>query len=318
MRKFLIQIFLFSFSLLSVFLLVIIISNKVIDSKNIFKLTNNINYLILGHSHPECDFNDSLIDNTKNLAQSGELYFYTYLKTRKILADNKQIKAIFLEFTNNEIINDMGNWTESEEHILYRIPKYAPIMDEEDYRYIVPKNAFAFIKSMPIVFRNNINTIIFKYDDFVSTNDWGKYYYYKRQHLDSLLKVKKLKIINNDFSKFNDVNLFYLDKILKYCKTNGVKIYLIRSPFHKLEPVYLVNENKFVEILKTKYKEQTFLDFKDFPLFNEEFGDLDHLNYKGARKFSFFFNNLLNHGLLEKKNKQEFINQEMKKIKLND
>jgi hypothetical protein len=74
MRKFLIQIFLFSFSLLSVFLLVIIISNKVIDSKNIFKLTNNINYLILGHSHPECDFNDSLIDNTKNLAQSGELY----------------------------------------------------------------------------------------------------------------------------------------------------------------------------------------------------------------------------------------------------
>jgi len=109
MRKFLIQIFLFSFSLLSVFLLVIIISNRVIDSKKIFKLPNKINYLILGHSHPECNFNDSLIDNTKNLAQSGELYFYTYLKTRKILADNKQVKAIFLEFTNNEIINNMEN-----------------------------------------------------------------------------------------------------------------------------------------------------------------------------------------------------------------
>ena len=237
---------------------------------------------------------------------------------KSLYTHNKQIKTIFLEFTNNEIISDMEKWTKSEEQIVYRIPKYAPIMDEEDYRYIVPKNAFAFIKSMPIVFRNNINTIIFKYDDFVSTNDWGKYYYNKRQHLDSLLKVKKPKIIKNDFSKFNGVNLFYLDKILKYCKTNGVKIYLIRSPFHKLEPVYIANENKFAEILKTKYIKQTFLDFKDFPLLNDEYRDLDHLNYKGARKFSIFFNDLLKNGLLEKTNKQQFINQEMKKIKLND
>ena len=311
MKKFLIQIFLFSFSLLSVFILIIILSNKIIDSKKIFKLPNNINYLILGHSHPECDFNDSLIDNTKNLAQSGELYFYTYLKIRKILADNKQIKALFLEFTNNEIINDMEKWTKSDEQIVYRVPKYAPIMNQEDYNYIVPKNGFAFIKSLPIVFRNNINTIFFKYNDYISTNDWGKYYYNERQYLDSLLKEKKERIIKNDFSEFNDTNLLYLNKILKYCKNKGVKIYLIRSPFHNQEPVFIANENKFKKILKTNFFNQTFLDFKDFPLSNDEYGDLDHLNNKGATKFSLFFNNLLNQGLLQKKNKQEFINQKM-------
>lgn len=318
MKKFLIQISLFSFCLLSVFILIIILSNKIIDSKKIFNLPNKINYLVLGHSHPEGAFNDSLIANTKNLAQSGELYFYTYLKIQKILTDNKQIKTVFLEFTNNEIISDMEKWTKSDEQIVYRIPKYAPIMDVEDYNYIVPKNTMAFIKSLPIVFRNNVNTIIFKYDDFVASNDWGKYYYNKRQHLDFLLKVEKQKSIKNDFSKFNDVNLFYLDKILNFCKTNDVKIYLIRSPFHKQEPVYMANENKFAEILKTKYINQTFLDFKDFPLLNDEYGDLDHLNYKGARKFSIFFNELLKNGLLEKTNKQQFINQEMEKIKLYD
>lgn len=317
MKKFLIQIFLFSFILLSIFILIIILSNKSIDSKKIFRLPNNINYLILGHSHPECDFNDSLIDNTKNLAQSGELYFYTYLKTQKILADNKQIKTLFLEFTNNAIINDMEKWTKSEEQLLYRIPKYAPIMNEDDYKYIIPKNAFAFIETLPIIFRNNLNIIFLKYNDYISTNDWGKYNYNKRQHLDSLLKVKKVKI-KNDFSEFNDTNLLYLNKILKCCKNNGVKIYLIRSPFHKQQSVYLANDNKFKKILKTKYFNQTFLDFKDFPLLNDEYGDLDHLNYKGARKFSMFFNELLKNGLLEKTNKQQFINQEMKKIKLND
>jgi len=67
-------------------------------------------------------------------------------------------------------------------------------MNGDDYNYIVPKNGLAFIKSLPIVFRNNISTIIFKYDDYLSINDWGKYYYNKRHHLDSLLKVKNRKL----------------------------------------------------------------------------------------------------------------------------
>ena len=316
MIKFTKKLLLFIPSIIILIGVVIIFTNVKINNSPVFNLPKNIKYIFLGHSHPEGAFNDSLIANSKNLAQSGELYFFTYLKAKKILSENKQIKTIFLEFTNNEIINEMEEWAGSEEQILYRIPKYAPIMNEEDYKYIISKNMIAFIKAMPIVFRNNINSIYFKSDNYMSYNDWGKYYYNKRQHLDSLLAVKKKKIITNDFSEFNDTNLFYLNKILKLCYVKKVKVYLTRCPFYKEESVYLANEAKFQKNLNAKYINQTFLDFKDFPLLNEDYGDLDHLNYKGARKFSLFFNDLLKHGLLEKKNKQEFINQEMEKFQI--
>lgn len=55
-----------------------------------------------------------------------------------------------------------------------------------------------------------------------------------------------------------------------------------------------------------------YLDFSKFPLDNSEFGDLEHLNYKGAKVFSNWFAQLLNKGILEKSNKQELINGEIK------
>lgn len=314
MRYFINRILIFILSIIILIGLVIMSTNIKINNKHIFNLSKNIKFIILGHSHPEGAFNDSLIANSKNLAQSGELYFYTYLKTKKILSENKQIKIVFLEFTNNEIINDMEKWTTSEDQLVYRIPKYAPIMNKDDYQYIIPKNPIAFLKAMPVVFRNNMNTLVFNYKDYMIANDWGKYFYNNRHYVDSLLKSNKKIGVNNDYLKINNINLFYLNKIIKYCKNNHVELYLMRSPFHKEEPVYLANESKFSTILKTKFAKQTFLDFKNFPLLNNEYGDLDHLNYKGSKKFSLFFNNLLKHGLLKMKDKQQFINKEMQKL----
>lgn len=313
MKNFLIQLFLFGFAILFIFIGILFITNKKIDNSSLFQLSENNKYLVLGHSHPECAFNDSLIPNLKNISKSGELYFYTYLKARKLLTENKHIKVLFLEFSNHAIINRMEEWTKSDIRIESQIPKYEAIMDNDDCNYIINKNPIAFIKSMPLVFKNNINTILFNYKDYIVSYELGKYYRNKRADVDSLLKVENSRIMKNDFSEFNGVNLFYFNKIIKYCADNSIELYLIRSPFHKQEPIFLANESKFQTLLKTKFGKQTFLDFKDFPLLNEDYSDLDHLNYKGAKKFSLFFNNLLKKGLLLKINKQEFINQEMQK-----
>ena len=47
----------------------------IINSKATFKLDNES--IILGHSQPECAFNDSLIPGFNNVSESGEPYFYT-------------------------------------------------------------------------------------------------------------------------------------------------------------------------------------------------------------------------------------------------
>jgi len=106
----------------------------------------------LGHSHSQNSFNDSLINNSKNFSQSGEIYFILF-KIKKVVSINDKIKNVFVEFTNNQICLDMDKWTKNEEYISYKVPKYAPIMDVNDYKYIISQNPIAFVKTIPILFQ---------------------------------------------------------------------------------------------------------------------------------------------------------------------
>ena len=87
----------------------------------------------------------------------------------------------------------------------------------------------------------------------------------------------------------SEVNIEYLHKMVSYCEKKNVKLYLFRSPMHPIM-FNIVNEKLFQNIRKEQFGLLPFLDFHDFPLTNDEFGDFDHLNYKGAKKFSEFFN----------------------------
>ncbi len=111
--------------------------------------------------------------------------------------------------------------------------------------------------------------------------------------------------------KISYYNLKYLTKIITLCKNNNIRVILIRSPQHKKYSGYS-NEIKYQEIRKQYFPSIEYIDFSKFPLKNSEFGDLEHLNYKGAAKFSNWFNELLRMNFLEKNNKQDIINEEIK------
>lgn len=318
MKKFLKNITLSVFLIFTFITTIIVFTNHKIEKDNCTHLSKNIKLLILGHSHAQYAFNDSLIDNSKNLAQAGELFFYTYLKLKKISNDNKQIQTIFLEFSNNQIVSEMDKWTESEEDILYRVPKYSPFMNYESYKYIFAKNPSALAKSFPLMFKNNINTLLTGNENYLEHQDWGGYFNHNKNNVDSLLQVrKKLKIDKKEKLMFSNVNLEYLYKIILFCKQRKIKLFLVRSPQHKEYPI-LSNERIFLKVIKNNLAQISFLDFNKFPLLNQDYVDLQHLNYKGAKKFSLFFNNLLRRGLLKIIDKQQFINNEIEKLSKNN
>jgi hypothetical protein len=62
--------------------------------------------------------------------------------------------------------------------------------------------------------------------------------------------------------------------------------------------------------LGTEFGDIEYLDFSKFPLSMEEYGDLEHLNEFGAKRFSIWFNKMIKDGLLEMDNKQKYINEE--------
>lgn len=297
------------FSVLFFFLLFVILGSNRFFSKVSIDSKNHL--LVLGHSHSECAFNDTLINGLVNYSQSGESYFYTYAKIKLIVDSNPQIDRVFIEFSNNQIDKKMDDWVWGDECLTFRFPMFASFMETDDFKLLLQNNRKSFVKSLVPWFQNNINYI---FKRFERSNEIGAYLYLERQKVDSTIIVDSSNsIINKPLAKISESNILYLQKIISYCRQRRIKIFLVRSPQHENYAGF-ENEVPFQNIRKKYFSTIEFLDFAKFPLPNDKFGDLEHLNHKGAKIFSIWFNNLLNNGLLEKSKKQDFIDDSMTKL----
>jgi hypothetical protein len=290
MIRFLKRIGLFVFPLLFLVMSVAFVSKKIINSKPIFGLSSTTKTLILGHSQAECALNDSLIQGARNLAQGGEAYFYTYQKIRKLLPENPQIQTVFLSFSNNQIEKKMDEWTYDDVHISNYFPKYSGQMDSEDYKLLMQHNPKKVMAGELKALKNNLTFILKNKKSYLDNNNWGGYLYLKRNKIDSLLKGNYKTFIKEETSKeISEINLTYLKKIVSLCKERGIKLVFFRTPIHpKLFDSY--DEKSFQNIRTKQFSTQPFLDFHDFKLDNNEYGDFNHLNFKGAKTFSIYFN----------------------------
>lgn len=310
MKKILLKIGLFiGFILIILTVGIALLYNK-IDHGDYYKLNKKYDNLVFGHSHTECAFNDSLINNTLNLSNSGENYFYTYFKVKKVVENNK-VKNVFISFTNNYIefsSDTVEIW--KDRYLDKWFTKYGAYMNHEDVSFLLKNNPRGLLNVQSITSKKYLTFLLKSKKSIIEDLSWGAFRYSERAKLDSLLKTKHVKTKITSFSYSKD-GLDYLDKTIKLCRENKVNVYFVRSPVHSSWDRN--NEPYLQKLLRDRYKQIPFLDFYNFPLPNSDYGDRSHLNYLGAKKFSLFFNNLLENGLLKKDNPQEFINQEMNK-----
>lgn len=322
MKKFARQVLTFILLFIIIIFSSLLFNYTLLNKSNYFKFPKNINTIVLGNSHPESAYNDSLIPNFKNLGVSGEAYFYTYLKTKKIISENNQISTVFIEFGPGDIDTIRNSWTWGDDYISVRLAKHSPLLEYPDLRFLWQKNSSAILRFFPKTFMlrtgQNIFVILIKNQTILSNNMFGGYLSLKRKITDSLLKTPEWspEILNeNNNHTFSKTNIKYLSKIINYCNQKGVHVVLIRTPVHKAYKTRnAFSEKKFKNILNTYYPQTAFLDFLDFPLTNEQFADYGHLNYKGANPYSIFFARLLKKDLLKKENKQAFIDSEISKL----
>jgi len=282
-----------------------LINNRVASGK-FYKLPYEKSYLILGHSHTECAYNDTIISNVINLSSGGECYFYTYFKLKKLLDENSNLKGVFVGYSNNVIAKDMDEWIWGDAYVSARYPKYSAFMDSDDIGLLVEKNPRKLMTSLPIATKKYIGFLLGKSNNIITDQAWGGYVFLEMDKTDSLIEAESALPQSPTENDISESNLRYLDKIVESCKSAGISLYLIRSPLH---PKYrgLYNEELFTRITSQRYGDVPFLDFKNFELQNNEFGDLEHLNYKGARKYSLFFHDMLINGLLNAEDKQTMI-----------
>lgn len=306
MKKFLIRIISFTMLVTLITLLIIEISYGVIKNKADFKLKTNVKYLMLGHSHAQCTYDDLFITNFKNVASSGEAYFYTYPKIENIMAQNPNLKVIFIEFTNNQVTKKMDEWIWDDQNLSYNYSSYAPFLKQADHELLLKNNKIGYLHSLSLTFRKQLVRVLTGNYNYIS----GGYLYLDRNMDDSASR----KDANNlkEIDSLSRYSIIYLKKIVALCLKNKKKIYLVRSPQHK-DYLGRRNEETFNKIRIENFPQIEFLDFNYFPLQNSEFADYGHLNYRGAKKFSIWFDALLKENLLGKKNKQQFINESIQK-----
>ena len=298
MNKFLKDIGLFFGLLILVCLILFEIQTWNIRRQANFKLSEEYKYIQLGHSHAECAYNDSLITNFKNLATSGESYFYTYYKLKKILEQNESIETVLIEFTNNQINSGMDNWIWEDKYISKFYPTYGSFLNFQDTGLLLKHNFISIVNNFSISQDKNFRMLLNNNYNF--TLDIGGYVYHKESELEKATIFQKemtQKNKNDNYQNISEYNILYLEKIVALCKSKDKKIIFIRSPQH-IALSGRKNEALFLQIYNERFDEVPMLDFNNFEIPNSGFKDFSHLNYIGAEIISKRLDSLIKLGVL--------------------
>lgn len=287
-HKFILRTVQFSAILAVVILVAILVPQIFLKREAQFKLDEKVKYVVFGHSHSECAFDDSRISNFKNLSNAGQSYFYLLPKLRKVLDANPQVKTVFIEFSNGQIEERMDDWIWGHDKLHNFFPLYAPFLKYEEQRLLLDHNPSDLFSVIPIVAKNSLGRILAM--DMQYGDDVGKFKPLEKSIVDSLINDYQHGIREKADSnpKISEVHLHFLDEMIAYCKKKGVRVVLVRSPQHRFYN-YRANEQVFQKIRRERYGTLTFLDYNDFPLLDNQFGDFGHVNREGAEVFSDWF-----------------------------
>lgn len=311
MKKFLVNTCTFILCFIVILCLIIFVNRYC----SVFKIENTKQIVLIGDSHSECAFDDSVVNGLANYSQMGESYFYSYFKIKKLIDQNPNLNTLLIEISNTQIDKNTDRRIWGDKYLPFKLPIYGSFMDVESLGLLLENNSKGFKASIFPLLKNNTK-MLFKGVNY--TNDIGGYHYLTTTINDSIAEYDAIAIDTvsekgNSKENFDSriYELDYLRKIIEYGESRGLTVFLVRSPLHSKYEGF-VNESDFIKKIKTEFSTVEFLDFAYFPLSDEHFADVGHLNYKGARVFSKWFDNLVERGLLTNVNKQNFINLEMK------
>jgi hypothetical protein len=294
MTSFIKKIIYFFLYLYSGILAVLLLSNYLINNRANFKLNPDITKIIIGNSQPECAFNDSLIPYFKNLANAGETYFYGYQKLKEVLKKNQQINTVYIEFNATTILAREDEKIWKNRFIKHQAPNNLAFFNFEDHKLLATKNTMGYHQALLKGIKRNLNRISKNQYNFIDSI--GGYRYIKWNHTKSILDTLSYDPKVQYDSKQKQIghyDLSYLQKIINLCNNSQIKVILVRSPYHN-KFIGRKYEVMFQNYRKVNFNDIDFLDFKNFTIDDSEYGDLQHLNYKGAKKFSLWFEEKFN------------------------
>ena len=247
-------------------------SRQVFDG---FKVGTDVRTVYAGDSHVEQCINDRLIPNSANIAQNGEVYYFTYFKVKKLLENNPAIDTLYLGFSYHSL-SDYNDDFVFGEFSPYISAKYFFILPNSEKVHFLKENSKNLSLYLKNILRDGLGNSFFGgYENtFKNTTTIQK-------SMDKRMAFQFYKA--GKLNGFSDFNMGYFDKIVQLCREKKVEPVLLSTP---LAPYY---KNKIPVEYRQKYAEALreyrlkVVDFDGLVLDDSCFiPDGDHVSEKGA------------------------------------
>lgn len=248
------------------------------------RLPENCNIVFLGNSHIECAINDTIVKNSFNFGRSGDKTEFIYSKVKLLKRFNPELDTIVIGYDNVLCYQSADSAFNSSLFSPYffdthNVKTFFNILFNSSFAYQEshlshPFNWFKLYQFGESMIKNNVN--------IKDMTNIGGFLYLKRDKLKEDIK-RRSNIKMNKSRTFDALSIFFLDETLKFCQENDMTVIFLCPPQHKK---CFLDSTYYREYYSKKYSNIKFYDFKDLELPDSCFGDLDHLNYKGARVFS--------------------------------
>lgn len=301
---------------------------------NFYEDNGKIDNIYLGSSHVYNDINPVLLDNINgqynfNLASPAQKLNGSYYLLKE--ADkNNDLSHVYLELyyacnTSNSDIDLIDvhynyNWQNTDymktSYNKFRymlsiggVEKYVDIFFPFS-RYRTKLDNWDYIKQT-MGSKGTTEYLNFEYyNEYDDGNGYDEYreqgyYYYTRKFLDGQRLYSQNRILEEN--PMGGKSERYLCKILSYCQKRDIPITLFVSPMDELQLISTEHYDNYIDQVREIAREYG-VDFYDFNLAKEEyldihhgeyFGDIQHLNDKGADMFTPFFNKVVLGTVLE-------------------
>ena len=249
----------------------------------LMKLPNNEQIVFLGNSHIECSVNDTIVNNSYNFGRSAEHIEFIYSKVKLLDKYNPQIDTIIIGFDNVLVLQPQNTTFANELYSPYFYDTYdlediAKIIYYASFKYIEnhithPFNWYKLYQFLPSFFSNNTN--------INNISNIGSFLYLYRDKLQKDIALRGN--IKHNFGHANELCIHFLNKTIKYCNEKDLTLIFLFPPQHNK---CFLDSTYYKQVYKESYSDIPFYDFKTLQLPDSCYGDLDHLNYKGAKVFS--------------------------------
>lgn len=303
MNRFLTNLGIFLLMIGAILIGLIFLSDLAVNDRksDFLKFNDNIKYIFSGDSHVECAVNDDLVHGSINIAQSGEAYLYSYAKIKALLENNDQIKTVFLGYSFGDLQKDKETmWLFGDISVTEFIKNYNYLLTWEERSVLIKNNPKAYFKGLTksvftnlMIFARNL----ISHHDISFLGNFGGYLFLDRNKLQEDIEMAdnyRIEPLNKSM-----IQEKYLNKISLLCHQKSVHLILLNTPKY---PVYkeAINENirlNWIAVRET-LKKDSLLDFSSYLLPDSCYGDMTHLNYKGAEVFSRYLNDLITKNFL--------------------